>query len=74
MNPVTWAKSKGLAYVGLEAGATICVVLLLALTAMKITAPSYEPGIDTTLVAVASIFLAVGGNGFDKSDDHSNRT
>lgn len=69
MDPVTWAKSKGWAYVGLEAGATICVVLLLALTVMKITNASYEPGIDTSLVAVAAIFLAIMGTEFDKSDN-----
>ncbi|MFC6764710.1 hypothetical protein [Natrinema soli] len=69
MDPVTWAKSKGLAYVGLEAGAMICIVLLLALTVLKITNVSYEPGINTSLVAVAAIFLAIMGMKFDKPDN-----
>ncbi|WP_436348436.1 hypothetical protein [Natronorubrum sp. FCH18a] len=69
MDPVTWRKSKGLAYIGLEAGAMICVALLLALTVLKITNTFYEPGIDTSLIAVAGIILAIMGTEFDKSDN-----
>lgn len=47
----------------------ICIVFLLALTVLKITNVSYEPGIDTSLVAVAAIFLAIMGTEFDKSDN-----
>ncbi|KYH24233.1 hypothetical protein HAPAU_37040 [Halalkalicoccus paucihalophilus] len=45
--------------------------LLLALTVLKLTNPSYEPGIDTTLVAVVSIFFAVMGKKFEKPDTGS---
>lgn len=47
----------------------MCLVLLLALTVMKITSASYEPGIDTSLVAVTAFFLAIVGKEFDRSDD-----
>ncbi len=59
MNPVSWVKSKSLVYAGMEVEATTCVVLLLAMTVMRISSAIYEPGVDTTLVAVVSIFLAI---------------
>jgi hypothetical protein len=74
MNPITWAKTKGPAYVGLEVAATICVVLLISFTVVKINNPSYQPSIDSSLIAVAAIFFAIVGMQFDKSDNGSNST
>jgi hypothetical protein len=72
MDPVTWAKTKGPAYVGLEVGAAICVVLLLAFTMMRIVNASYDPAIDATLVAAAGAILGTAGKKFDKSNNGSN--
>lgn len=74
MDPVRWAKTKGPAYVGSLVGATICVVLLMAITVVGIVTPAYEPIIEPSFFAVATIFLAVAAMEFDKSDTGSNST
>jgi uncharacterized RDD family membrane protein YckC len=74
MDPVTWAKAKGPAYVGLLAGATICVVLLMAIAVVGIVNPAHELIIEPSFFAVATIFLAVAAMEFDKSDNGSNST
>ena len=71
MNPIVWAKSKGPAYVGLEITATICIVLLISFTVVKINNPSYQPTINSSLIAVAAIFFAIVGMQFDKSNPDS---
>jgi hypothetical protein len=74
MNPITWAKNKGPAYVGLEITATICVVILIGYTGMRINNPSYQPIIDPTLIAAAGAILWTAGKKLDKSDNGSNST
>ena len=74
MNPVTWVKTKGPAHIGLEVGATICVIFLIAFTAMRINNPSYQPGIDPTLIAAIGAILWTVAKKFDKSDNGSNST
>jgi hypothetical protein len=72
MDPVTWANAKGPAYIGVEVGAAICVILLISFTVMRIINASYEPGIDASLVAAAAAILGTAGMKFDKSANGSN--
>lgn len=72
MDPVTWTKAKGPAYVVTQVVATICVVVLIAFTVMRIVNPSYEPIIDPITFAIGGIALSSLGAEFDKSDNSSN--
>jgi hypothetical protein len=72
MDPVTWAKAKGPAYVGLQVGATICVVVLIAFTVMRIINPSFGSGIEVTFLAAAAAILPTVAARFDRSDTGSN--
>lgn len=71
MNSIVWAKSKGPAYVGLEVAATIRIAFLISFTVVKINNPSYQPTIDSSLIAVAAILFAIVGMQFDKSNSDS---
>lgn len=71
MDPVTWAKDKGPAYVGLVVGSTICVAILIGYTGMRINNPSYQPVIDPMIIAAAGAILWTAGKKLDKSDDGS---
>jgi hypothetical protein len=72
MDPVSWAKAKGPAYVGLQVGATICVALLIAFTVMRINNGAYEPAINPAFIAAAGAILGTGAMKYDKSDNNSN--
>jgi hypothetical protein len=74
MDPVTWAEDKGPAYVGLVVGSTICVVILIGYTGMRINNPSYQPVIEPTLIAAVGAILWTAGKKLDKSDNGSNST
>jgi hypothetical protein len=71
MDPVTWAKTKGPAYIGSMVGATICAVLMIALAVPGMVDSSYEPIIEPIVLAAPTILLAVAAMQFDKSDNGS---
>lgn len=73
MDPATWAKAKGPAYVGTQVVGTICVVLLITFTVLRIANPSYEPIIDPITIAIGCIALTSLGKKLDKSSDNDNR-
>jgi hypothetical protein len=74
MNPVTWAKAKGPAYVGLLVTAAIYVPYLIATTGLKITNPSYVPIIEPFSIAVVLLAFAAATLLSGKLGDNTNST
>jgi drug/metabolite transporter (DMT)-like permease len=74
MNPGTWVKSKGLAYVGLLVTAAIYISYLIATTGLKITDPSYAPIIEPFPIAIVLLLFAVATLLSGKPSDSTNST
>jgi hypothetical protein len=72
MNSVTWAKSKGPAYVGLLVTAAIYIPYLIATIGLKIANPSYVPIIDPFSIAVILCLFAAAT--LLSGDDSTNST
>jgi K+ transporter len=74
MNPVTWAKSKDPAYVGLLVTAAIYISYLIATTGLKIANPSYESIIEPFPIAIVLLLFAVATLLSGKLSDSTNST
>lgn len=57
MDPTTWVKAKDSTCVGVEVGATICVILLVALLVAKTSADSYEFNNEAAVIDVLCAIL-----------------
>lgn len=74
MELVTWARDKGLAYVGLLVTAAIYVPYLIATTGLKIVNPSYVPIIEPFSIAVILSAFAAATLLSGKLSDNTNST